>query len=170
MKNKEQAIKSENKLLKEIYLNYRQYIYALAYKYLGDKALAEDIVHDTIIVIREKILKKEINSCHKIGRLIGYIVRGKSIDLIRKNKKVIYREILDNEIKTESTYISRLIFNEAINNLPEKYRTVFVMKILEDMDYSEIANKLNLTEATVRKRLERARKYIKEVLVGDNNG
>ncbi len=167
MKNKEQNYESINALLKEIYLEYNQYIYSLAYKHLGDKTLAEDIVQDTIIKIREKIIEKEINSCHKIGSLIGYIVRGLCIDLIRRNEKVIYREIFDYEIKTEDTFVSRLIFNDAINRLPEKYKNIFIMKILKDMSYSEIAKDLGLSESAVRKRVERARKILKEVLVGD---
>ncbi len=169
LKNKEHNYESVNALLKEIYLKYGQYIYLLAYKHLGDKNLAEDIVQDTIIKIREKIIKKEINSCHKIGRLIGYIVRGLCIDLIRRNEKVIYREIFDNEIKTEDTFVSRLIFNDAINKLPDKYKDIFIMKVLKDKSYSEIAKDLGLSESTVRKRVERARKILKEVLVGDDD-
>ncbi len=169
MKNKEHNYYSTNDLVKEIYIKYGQYIYSLAYKHLGDKNLAEDILQDTIIKIRKKIIEKKIVSCHKIGSLIGYIVRGLCIDFIRKNEKVIYREIFDDEIKTENTFVSRLIFNDAINRLPEKYKDIFVMKVLKDMSYSEIANKTNLSESAVRKRIERARKILKEVLVGDDN-
>lgn len=169
MKNKEQKFETNNALLKEIYLNYKQYIYAIAFRYLGEQTLAEDIVQDTIIVIREKIIKKEIKSCHKLGSLIGYIVRGLCIDWIRKNKKMVYREIFEDEIHTEDTFVSRLIFNDAINKLPEKYKTVFVLSVLEDMEYAEIAKRLNLSEVAVRKRMERARNYMKGVLVGEDN-
>ncbi len=160
---------SDNDLLKEIYLNYKQYIYLIAIKYLRDESLAEDIVQDTIIVIREKIIKKEIKSCHKLGSLIGYIVRGLCVDLIRKDQKIVYREIFDDEMKVEDTFVSRLIFNDAISKLPEKYRTVFIMRVLKDMTYSQIARDLSLNENVVRKRLERAKKLLKEILVGDSN-
>ncbi len=160
--------KSDNDLLKEIYLNYKQYIYSVAIKHLNDESFAENIVQDTIIVIRGKIIKKEIKSCHKLGSLIRYIVRGLCVDHIRKNEKIVYREIFDDEIKTEDTFVSRLIFNDAINKLPEKYKTIFIMKVLKDMSYSEIARDLSLNENAVRKRMERAKKLLKEILVGDN--
>ncbi len=164
-----QESKSDNDFLKEIYLNYRQYIYSVAIKYLRDESLAEDIVQDTIIIIREKIIKKEIKSCHKLDSLIGCIVKGLCIDLIRRNQKIAYREIFEDEIKVDDTFVSRLIFNEAINNLPENYREVFILRVIEEMEYKEIANKLDLNESVARKRMERARKLIKEVLVGDDN-
>ena len=169
MKSKEQNCENANELLKEIYIKYRQYIYFLAYMYLGDVTLAEDIVQETILKIREKIIKNKIITCHKIGSLIGYIVKGLCIDFIRRENKVTYREIFDDEIKMEDTFVSRLVFNNAISNLPEKYKNIFIMKVLRDMSYSEIAKYLDLNESAVRKRMERAKKLLKDILIGDDD-
>ena len=137
--------------------------------YLGDVTLAEDIVQETILKIREKIIKNKIITCHKIGSLIGYIVKGLCIDFIRRENKVTYREIFDDEIKMEDTFVSRLVFNNAISNLPEKYKNIFIMKVLRDMSYSEIAKYLDLNESAVRKRMERAKKLLKDILIGDDD-
>ncbi len=156
----------ESKLLEEIYLKYTDQIYYLAYRYLKDKNLAEDIVHDTILRIAEKIKKKEITSCHKLGSLIGYIVKGLCVDKIRRESKVIYREIYDYELQTEDLVVSDVILNDSINKLPEKHREVFIMNFIEGRSYLEIAKVLNISEAAARKRMERAKIYLKNLWGG----
>lgn len=51
-------------------------------------------------------------------------------------------------------------FYKALGELPGQYRTVFVMRHFEDMDYSEIAAKLKIPAGTVDSRLYRARKML----------
>ncbi len=153
----------DNELLEEIYLAYRQKIYFLAYRYLHDESLAEDMVGETILKIREKIIKKEINSCHKIGSLIGYIVKGLCVNLIKRNEKVAYREIYDYEMPYEENIESALMVREAIDELPDIYREVFEMKVLEQLSYPMIAEKVGITEPAVRKRMERAKEMMKKI-------
>ncbi len=159
--NKKQI--KQNELLEKIYHKYRQQIYYLAYRYLRNGSLAEDIVQDTILKINEKIIAGEIISCHKLGGLIGYIVKGLCVNMIRRNQKVIYREIFDDEIKAEDESIRAIILNDTICKLPDAYRNVFTMKFVKDMSYKEIGKTLNLSEVAVRKRMERARKMVKQV-------
>ena len=59
----------------------------------------------------------------------------------------------------------------AIEKLPNNYKLVIFLKYYNLMDSKEIAFILNITEATVRKRLERAKKLLKQLINGsDNNG
>ncbi len=169
MKNNKNNDKEINDLLEEIFIKYRKQIYKLALQYLNDKDLAEDIVQDTMIRVRRKIVQNEINSCHKIGSLMGYIVRGLCFNLLKKNQKVIYREIYDEEIKTEDTFVSDIILNDTINKLPDEYRDIFIMKFVKDMSYKEIGEALNLSEVAVRKRMERAKKQVKKIWSGKND-
>ncbi len=55
-------------------------------------------------------------------------------------------------------------FYEALKALPEQYRTVFVLRHFEDMDYSQIASQLKIPTGTVDSRLYRARKLLLEAL------
>jgi RNA polymerase sigma-70 factor (ECF subfamily) len=55
-------------------------------------------------------------------------------------------------------------FSVAVAALPEKYRTVFVMRMIEKMSYEEIAAKLNISRGTVDSRLFRARQKLVELL------
>ncbi|MCP4685580.1 MAG: sigma-70 family RNA polymerase sigma factor [bacterium] len=55
-------------------------------------------------------------------------------------------------------------FYQALKALPEKYRTVFVLRHFEDLDYSQIASHLKIPPGTVDSRLYRARKMLTEAL------
>jgi RNA polymerase sigma-70 factor, ECF subfamily len=69
----------------------------------------------------------------------------------------------DPESTTAQREIRRLIEN-AIDNLPEPFRVVFVMREVEDMSIEETANFLGLRHATVKTRLHRARRLLRKAL------
>lgn len=52
----------------------------------------------------------------------------------------------------------------ALSQLPEEYRTILVLRELDDCDYETIAEMLDVPVGTVRSRLHRARLNLKEVL------
>ena len=56
--------------------------------------------------------------------------------------------------------------NYAVSILPEKYKTVIILHYYNLMKIDEIAEVLNISESAVKKRLERARKKLKESLEG----
>lgn len=53
---------------------------------------------------------------------------------------------------------------EAIERLPEKYRLVVILFYFEDMDVAATADAMGIPEGTVKSRLSKARKLLKEVL------
>lgn len=59
----------------------------------------------------------------------------------------------------------RAVLEAAIDELPEHYRTVFVLRAVEDLDVAEAAQALDLQEETVRTRFFRARAMLKESLL-----
>ena len=64
----------------------------------------------------------------------------------------------------------RGVLESAINNLPEKYRTVFVLREVEEMTTSEAAESLDLTEENVKIRLHRAKALLRKELFSQVGG
>ena len=64
----------------------------------------------------------------------------------------------------------RTILESAIDDLPEHYRTVFVLRAVEDLSVTEAAESLDLQEETVRTRFFRARAMLKESLLEKIDG
>jgi len=58
----------------------------------------------------------------------------------------------------------RSILNDAIRQLPETYRSVFVMREIENMNIAETKECLNISEANVKVRLNRAKAMLRDIL------
>lgn len=64
----------------------------------------------------------------------------------------------------------RLLLESRIDLLPEVYRTVFMLRAVEEMSVEEVAQALDIPEATVRTRFFRARSLLREGLAGEMDG
>ncbi|HZW38790.1 MAG TPA: RNA polymerase sigma factor [Ignavibacteriaceae bacterium] len=67
-----------------------------------------------------------------------------------------YTKTINNELKE--------LLEAALNKLPEKYRTVFIMREVERMSIQETSQSLKLSETNVKVRLNRAKKMLREEL------
>jgi RNA polymerase sigma-70 factor, ECF subfamily len=56
------------------------------------------------------------------------------------------------------------LINKAISSLPKKYRTVIILKYLQDLSYDEIAQIVGCNVGTVKSRLSRAKEKLKPML------
>jgi RNA polymerase sigma-70 factor (ECF subfamily) len=70
----------------------------------------------------------------------------------------------DNPIKTLEEQELINILNDSLNKLPEKYRTVFILKELEGKSIEEVAKILNLSPAAIKTRLHRSRLFLRELM------
>lgn len=59
---------------------------------------------------------------------------------------------------------ARKLLEEAVENLPDSYRTVFVLREIEEMSTSDVAETLEITEENVKTRLHRARALLRKSL------
>lgn len=71
----------------------------------------------------------------------------------------------DQEIIREE---SRVALHKALDELPEVYRTAITMCDLQEMSYSEIAEAQNTTIGTVRSRIHRGRRLLREIILREN--
>ena len=72
--------------------------------------------------------------------------------------------------ETECPYDSR--YKEllsAVNRLPEKYRTILVMRYFNDYSEEDTAKLVGIPKGTVKSRLNKAKKLIREVMEGEEN-
>ncbi len=89
--------------------------------------------------------------------------RGKSLD-DEQNAKI---EIVDSAAGPLDKLIEKETdrkFAAALRALPEQFRTVFVLRMYEDMSYDQIAKTLNISAGTVDSRIHRAREKLVELL------
>jgi RNA polymerase sigma-70 factor, ECF subfamily len=85
----------------------------------------------------------------------------------RDNAQIIQFPLMGTNPDPERTAAQREIrrlIERAIDDLPEPFRIVFVMREIEEMSVEEAANFLGLRQATVKTRLYRARRLLRKAL------
>ncbi|HKK21011.1 MAG TPA: sigma-70 family RNA polymerase sigma factor [candidate division Zixibacteria bacterium] len=133
----------------------------------------EDIVQEAFVKAFDNI--RTFRAEYAFYPWLSTIARNLAYNHIHRDEK---KESLDtlrekgyNPESTELGPIERLLndesdkrFYKALMALPTKYRTVFVLRHFEDMDYAQIASYLKIPPGTVDSRLYRARQMLMEEL------
>ena len=133
----------------KVYEKYRQIMFYVANKILKDDHLSEDAVHNAFLRIIKNIDKIDEVDSPRTKAFIVIIVERIAIDFYRKRKR-------------EKVSESNLAI--ALAKLNESYFQVLSLKFQYGFSNKEIANALNLGEENVYKRIQRARKKLKEIL------
>lgn len=153
----------------KIYEKYKQIMFYVANKILKDDHLAEDAVHNAFLRIIKNIDKIDEVDSPRTKAFIVIIVERIAIDFYRKRKR---EKVSDIEEEYKNREINFSIEDEvcksnlaiALAKLNESYFQVLSLKFQYGFSNKEIANALNLGEENVYKRIQRARKKLKEIL------
>ncbi len=136
--------------------------YRFALTYMKNQHDAEDVVSDSIIkALRAADSLKDTDS---VKAWFFKIVSNTAVSAIKDKKKVIPFEKFENEKSYEDSY-SLSSIEEMIEKLPKEYMEVIALRYFEDMKIKDIALVLSLNENTVKTRLYRALKLLKEDMV-----
>ncbi len=136
-----------------------------------DELDAEDILQNSFVDIFTKLDSFRYQS--SIGAWIKRIVVNNCINFL-KRKKVYFQELDDkhasNSIEEEkstsigSAGLSVEAVKRAMFELPDGYRVVFSLYMLEGYDHKEIGNILEISEATSKSQYSRAKRKLREIL------
>ncbi len=152
----------------KLYNLYCKAMLNIAFRYVKDRFIAEDVMQDAFIKAFKNI--KNYKNEVAFGAWLKRIVINQSIDYLKKKKlelvsinEEVYR-VEDNEDWKVEDVVSVDKIVEVINNLKEKYRLVLTLYLLEGYNHQEISEILNITENTSRTHLLRGKKILKEQL------
>lgn len=157
----------------QIYMKYRNTMYYVAYDILKNSHDAEDVVEMSLIKVIGILNKIDLDDIDKprSKNLMITIAKNTSLDLKRKyeNKAVPQEniEVQGVDKSAEDIYVSMENYHElmeCINELEEKYKDVFRLRMVYGLSSKEIGNLLNITEPNVNLRYMRARAKLKEKL------
>lgn len=158
-----QCQKKELKAQKELYELYSAKLFSLSLKYSKNYAEAQDNLQDAFITIFENIHQFK----HK-GSFEGWLKRITiNTALARyRNQKVFSLNHEELIVQPESDYsdhgISLQTLLKNIQELPNRYRMVFNMYVLDGYSHKEIAGMMGISEGTSKSNLARGRQILKD--------
>jgi len=142
-------------------------MYNVAYRILGDQTEAEDVLQTSFDRVYHNL--KYFRGDSSLGTWIKKIVVNHSLTEIKKRKiyfDEIEEEIMPVDVIVEAHDINMQVelIKKAMNLLPIGYRTVFSLYLIEGYDHKEISEMLNISIATSKSQLSRAKKKIRELI------
>lgn len=144
-------------------------LYRTAYYLLGNEQDALDITQEALIRIYSNIANYREEAQFKTWA--QRIVTNLCIDRFRKKRETIsideHELTLTSTVNVEDEILTSNLAEEiqhAINKLPDHFRTVVVMRYIQDFSYNEISESLDLPLNTVKSHLFRARKLLQGLL------
>jgi RNA polymerase sigma-70 factor (ECF subfamily) len=159
---------------------YNSRLFRVARAILRDDAEAEDAVQDAYLQVYRKL--HEFRGDSQISTWLTRVVVNASLMRVRKQKRGVVvplqkragsasdtpLDVADERTASPSDVTFRAevrkILERRIDELPLAFRTVFVMRDVQDMSVQETAEALDIPAATVRTRLFRARALLREAL------
>ena len=157
----------------QIYKLYYKAMYNTSLRIVNDTMEAEDIMQESFLSAFEKI--DTYSGTVSFGAWLKKIVINRSLDILNRRKAVfediethagIRDESGEETAKQEELDIRIEEVKEAIENLPDGYRVILSLYLLEGYDHDEIAEILGITSSTSRSQLSRAKQKLINELRG----
>lgn len=151
-----------------LYRLYEQPLYYAAYGILHDAYLAEDAVHEAFLRLIRNRDKIADPASPAVRSYVYKTCKSASLDLYRRQKKqrencLVLDEVIENTVLSEEPMMD--LPSSVLAELPPKYASVMRCLFINGLSIRETAAVLQISEASVRKRCERARKRLKHQII-----
>jgi RNA polymerase sigma factor (sigma-70 family) len=154
----------------ELYRLYSKAMLNIAFRIVGNIAEAEDVLQEAFLDAFNKL--KDFRQETTFGLWLKQIVVNRSINMLRKRKLELIElegDHLDNIPDEESADEEEIqyqvaMIKEGMKQLPDGYRVVLSLYLLEGYDHEEISQILNISENTSRTQFLRAKRKLIEIL------
>ncbi|MFK4439934.1 RNA polymerase sigma-70 factor (ECF subfamily) [Paenibacillus sp. RC21] len=171
--------KGDQRAFAELVELYKDRIFHLSYRMLGNRHEAEDLVQETFLRVYRNLEKYDHGQ--KFSTWIYRIATNLCIDRLRRRKPTYsldaemneqegvdgYAMLASEELTPEGhTLLSETqsLIHNAIDSLPDKYRTIMVLRYLQELSLQEISDVLNLPVTTIKTRVHRGRDFLRKKL------
>jgi RNA polymerase sigma factor (sigma-70 family) len=152
-----------------LYERYSKAMYNTALRISGNRADAEDILQDSFIDAFAQLRSFENKAT--FGAWLKQIVVFKSIALLKKRRLSFAdleketEELVDENTPDENEIESTVQnIKKAMNQLPDGYRAVLSLYLLEGYDHEEIADIMRISQSTVRTQYKRGKQKLLQIL------
>lgn len=158
----------ERQVYTDIYQTYSGKLYGVCLRYVNDRDTAEDLLHDSFIVIFSRL--DTLRDPSKLEQWMSSIVRNIAFQHLKKTQQMpeTSLESIPEPIMEENTVhftdipLDKLL--DVVDKLPEQYGNVFRLSVLEGLSHKEIGAILGIAPHSSSSNLARAKQMLRKVL------
>lgn len=157
--------------LEALYITYRQIMFYVSYSILHDIPTAEDAVQQAFLRVMDHLEKISDTDCPQTKNFMVIIVKNIALNLYnarRKKGTVSFDEVegwlLASPRDEIRDYEDAQQLEDLMSRLPESYRDALMLRYDNGYSAAEIAALLQISEENVKKRLQRARARLSDLI------
>jgi RNA polymerase sigma-70 factor (ECF subfamily) len=174
-----QTLRGKLSAFEELVERYKNVVFSVVYRILGQYQEAEDVSQEVFITVYEKMY--QFDSSRRFGPWINRIAVNTCVTYLRKNRKVItlsfdetvgkqyehpYRVSYEDnpELVFEKAELKQEI-DSALMELSESYRLIIIMRFRMELSNQEIADYMGISKENVEVKVHRARKALRKIIL-----
>ncbi|MFI2859258.1 RNA polymerase sigma factor SigW [Paenibacillus sp. JSM ZJ436] len=173
------ARKGDQRAFAELLELYKDKIFHLAYRMLYNRHEAEDVVQETFLRVYKNL--DRYDEKQKFSTWVYRIATNLCIDRLRKRKPSYsldaemseqegtdgYSMLPSQDPSVESEVLlseTQQIIHQAMATLPAKYKSIMILRYIQDLSLQEISDVLDLPVTTIKTRVHRGREFLRKKL------
>lgn len=155
---------------------YRDNVYRLAYRMCGNAYDADEAAQEAFVAAWRAL--PNFRGDAKFSTWLYRLTTNAAIDVMRREKRhqtagdgemIDVADDADSPQETVERTEQQEAVQKALSTLREEYREILLLRYMEELDYSEIAEVLQLPSGTVKSRINRAKAALKAALLKSGN-
>lgn len=172
--------KRDEAAFEELIRQYEKKVYSLCFRMCGNSEDAEEAAQDAFLALWRGIDRFRQES--SLSTWIYRLATNACIDTLRRRKKQsgsvslddeeLFVDAVDTSPQPQETVEHRetqKLLQEGLSALPEEYRKVLILREIEGLSYTEIAESASIELGTVKSRISRGRSLLRNFLSGNEN-
>lgn len=146
---------------------HKGFLLNLAFRYVREQSLAEDIVHDAMVRLLQNHADYDLSDTVRAKGLVAKIVIGLSLDLLKRSSREIPAPLDEMQPISEDAHPLEDSSEYYLSQLTPDDAYIIRKLILEGWSVRDIAKQLQCTEPALRKRLQRAKEQLRKIIEED---
>lgn len=172
--------KRDEAAFEELIRQYEKKVYTLCFRMCGNSEDAKEAAQDAFLALWRGIDRFRQES--SLSTWIYRLATNACIDTLRRRKKQsgsvsvddeeLFVDAVDTSPQPQETVEHRetqKLLQEGLSALPEEYRKVLILREIEGLSYTEIAESASIELGTVKSRISRGRSLLRNFLSGNGN-
>ena len=160
--------KSNKRAQYQFYEMFKKLVFSVCMRYAKDVPEAEDIMQDAFVVLFRDLY--QYRPMGALGAWVRRVTVNTALQHIRK-KRMVFSDMeintLADRVEGDNDIMGALNAKEImrmVQLLPDGYRMVFNLYVVEGFSHQEVANQLGISVSTSKSQLSRAKSYLKKIL------